>query len=172
MPKAVKWILFIILALAAMLAFNLLMDRNQNAVTPGNGDPIDSEPEKQVQVFFNNSRLDPEFSCYKVFPVTRMVPAGQDEKIYAVAQLLAGPTEEEKADHYETSINEGTALRSLLIDDGTAYADFNNQLGFEVGGSCRVGAIRAQINETLKQFDDVDDVVISIEGKTEEILEP
>jgi len=35
-----------------------------------------------------------------------------------------------------------------------------------------VTAIRAQITETLKQFPTVENVVISIDGRTEDILQP
>lgn len=171
MSKIVKWLVGIFIAVGAVLALSLVIDS-----TPGTGiienEPTSNEPTKTVEVFFNNSRLDPEFSCYKVFPVTRVVPSGQDEKLYAIAQLLAGPTEEDKLAQYDTSLNPGTTLRSLRVADRTAYADFDKQLDFQVGGSCRVGAIRAQITETLKQFAEVDEVVISIQGETEEILQP
>jgi len=45
-------------------------------------------------------------------------------------------------------------------------------LEFQVGGSCRVAAISAQIMETLKQFPTVKDVIISINSRTEDILQP
>jgi spore germination protein GerM len=45
-------------------------------------------------------------------------------------------------------------------------------LEFQVGGSCRVAAIRAQITDTLKQFPPVDEVIISIDDRTEDILQP
>ncbi|PIP22172.1 MAG: hypothetical protein COX38_02115, partial [Candidatus Nealsonbacteria bacterium CG23_combo_of_CG06-09_8_20_14_all_39_25] len=48
----------------------------------------------------------------------------------------------------------------------------DEQLEFQVGGSCKVSAIRAQITQTLKQFPTVDEVVISINGRTEDILQP
>jgi len=53
-----------------------------------------------------------------------------------------------------------------------AKADFDEQLEFQVGGSCRVSAIRAEITQTLKQFSTVKEVVISIDGRTEDILQP
>ncbi|MFP3868831.1 MAG: GerMN domain-containing protein [Desulfobacteraceae bacterium] len=53
-----------------------------------------------------------------------------------------------------------------------ARADFDQTLEYRVAGSCRVQAIRAQIEHTLRQFPTVTEVVISINGKTEEILEP
>jgi len=41
-----------------------------------------------------------------------------------------------------------------------------------VGGSCRVTAIRSQIEQTLKQFSTVQSVIISIDNRTEDILQP
>ncbi|MBA7661011.1 hypothetical protein ES703_69021 [subsurface metagenome] len=63
-------------------------------------------------------------------------------------------------------------IQKLIIENGVAKIDFDEQLEFQVGGSCRVVAIRAQITETLKQFPTVDNVIISIDGRTEDILQP
>ena len=52
------------------------------------------------------------------------------------------------------------------------YVDFSKELGIGVAGSCRVEAIRSQITETLKQFKNVENVIISIEKETENILQP
>lgn len=66
-----------------------------------------------------------------------------------------------------------TRLISLKVAGGTATAVFSPELGNYGGGSCNVGAIRAQIETTLKQFSSVRDVVIIQEGKTaEETLQP
>jgi spore germination protein GerM len=51
-------------------------------------------------------------------------------------------------------------------------ADFNERLEYQVGGSCRVSAIRAQISETLKQFPTIKDVIILINGRKEDVLQP
>ncbi|MBU3925210.1 GerMN domain-containing protein, partial [Patescibacteria group bacterium] len=56
--------------------------------------------------------------------------------------------------------------------NGIAKVDFDERLEFQAGGSCRVAAIRAEITETLKQFPTVNNVVISINGRTEDILQP
>jgi len=45
-------------------------------------------------------------------------------------------------------------------------------LEFQVGGSCRVSAIRAEIIQTLKQFSTIKEVIISINNRTEDILQP
>jgi spore germination protein GerM len=126
-----------------------------------------------VKVFFGNSKLDPEIlDCKKNFSVERMIPKTEAVGRAALEQLLAGPTDEEKAEGYFTSINPGVVIQSLTIENGVAKVDFNEQLEYQVGGSCRVAAIASQIRETLKQFPTVSDVVISINGRTEDILQP
>jgi len=124
-----------------------------------------------VKVFLNNRRLNTNDSCDVVFPVTRTILKTQETAYLALYELLLGPVGPEK-DQYHTSIPEGVKINSLRITNGTAYADFNSQLEYQVGGSCRVLNIRTQITNTLKQFSSVKNVIISIEGRTEDILQP
>lgn len=89
----------------------------------------------------------------------------------ALSQLLAGPDTTDVANGYGTSIPIFTLLKSITIQDGVATAEFSNAI--EAGGSCRMTSIRAQIEETLKQFPTVTAVVIRSEGKTAaESLQP
>lgn len=133
---------------------------------------LESVENVKIKVFFNNEKLDPEFSCYKVFPVERIIPKTQAIARVALEELLKGPTEEEKKGSFLTSINPGVKIQKLTIENDVAKVDFDKQLEFQVGGSCRVAAISAQIRETLKQFPTVKDVIISIDGRTEDILQP
>ena len=141
----------------------------------GSPTPVDSPSPvemTEVQVFFNNSKFDPEASCNIVFPVKREIQKTEAVGRAALEQLLAGPTQEEKDAGYFTSINPGVKIQKLTIVDGTAKVDFDAQLEFQVGGACRVSAIRSEITQTLKQFPTVKEVVISIDGRTEDILQP
>src|SRR5690606_22250048 len=90
----------------------------------------------------------------------------------AMEELLRGPTASEKSAGATTSLNDGIKIQRLVVENGVAEVDFDEQLQFEVGGSCRIQSIRAQIRETLRQFPTVKDVVISIDGRTEDILQP
>jgi len=126
----------------------------------------------KVNVYFNNSRMDAEFSCNKVFPAERIIPKTQAIARAAIEELLKGPTETEKSQDFFTSINSGVKIQGLVIEGGVAKIDFDEQMEFQVGGSCRVSAIRSQIIETLKQFSTVKSVVISINGRIEDILQP
>jgi len=133
---------------------------------------FDASQTTKVKVFFNNNNLDPEVSCNKVFSTEREILKTQTTARAALEELLAGPTFKEQSDGYFTNINSGVKIQSLTITGGVARVDFDETLEQAVGGSCRVAAIRAQITQTLKQFSTVKSVIISINGRTEDILQP
>ena len=66
----------------------------------------------------------------------------------------------------------GVRVRTTALANTIFTVDFDKQLEYQVGGSCMVSAIRAQITDTLKQFRKVGTVRISIDGRTEDILQP
>src|SRR3989344_7374869 len=126
--------------------------------------------QQTVTVYFSNSELDPnQIDCSVVYPVIREVSFTPQLIIASIGELLRGPTTKDQGLGYFTSIPQaGVQVQSLEVKDGTVYIDFNSALDEGVAGSCRVLAIRAQITETLKTFSDTDQVVISINGETEE----
>ena len=126
-----------------------------------------------VKVFFLNRKQDPNvLDCERMYPVMRRVPKTSAVARAALEQLLLGPTAQESGDGYFTNSNSGVRIQKLSIVRGIARVDFDERLRENVGGSCRVLAIRAQITETLKQFPTVKEVIISVNGQTENILEP
>lgn len=127
---------------------------------------------RKIKISLSNSKMDPEFSCNKTFAVEREISETQAVAKAALEELLKGPTEKEKTEGFFTSINPGVKIQKLTVENGIAKVDFNDQLEFQVGGSCRVSAIRWQIVNTLKQFPTVNEVVISINGRIEDILQP
>lgn len=134
--------------------------------------PMAAAETMSVQAYFSNSKLDPEITCEKVFPVKRVVAKTAAVARAALEELLKGPNAGEQALGYVTNINEGVQIKSLTIENGVAKVDFSEEIQREVGGACRVTAIRAQIVETLNQFATVKSVVISVNGNTEDILQP
>jgi len=127
---------------------------------------------KKVKVFFPNSKFTPKMlDCSKVFPVERTVlavPPG----VAALEALLKGPTEEEKENGYLTSINSGVEVIGFRVKEGIARVNLSARIEENVGGSCWVRSIRAQIKETLQQFTRIEEVVIAVEGEEEAILQP
>lgn len=150
-----------------------LPEHDEEFIVPVKFKSTEDDVEKMtVKVFFSNTNLDPEVTCQKVFPVEREIEKTLAVSKAAIEELLKGVTDAEKDNRYQTSINNDVKLNSIKIENKTAYADFNEQLHYQVGGSCRISLIRHQIEQTLKQFSSIDNVVISIYGKTEDILQP
>lgn len=125
-----------------------------------------------VKVFFSHEESRTEMDCSVTAPRERVIAKTQAVARAAIELLLVGPTLEEKSAGYFTSINPSVKLNSISIQAGKARVDFNGQLEQAVGGSCRVSAIRSQIEDTLRQFPTVKEVVISVNGRTEDILQP
>ena len=125
-----------------------------------------------VKLFFANDRLDPDVTCEKVFSVDRTIPKTKSVAKAVMEELLKGTNSDEESRGFRTTINPGVKINRLVIVDGVAQVDFDAKMEYQMGGSCRVNFIRQQIVETLKQFPAVKDVIISIDGRTEDILQP
>ena len=124
-----------------------------------------------VKAFFGKNEVTGT-TCSIVFPVERTVAKTQSVARVALEELIKGPSESEKAQGFFSNINHNAKIQSLVIDEkGTAKVDFSSEME-TTGGSCRVTEIRSEINFTLKQFPTIKDVIISINGRTEDILQP
>jgi spore germination protein GerM len=139
------------------------------------GTLIEEEAEEEEEVVAEESPLNLYFVVVeegqeRVEAVERMfvMEDGVEEEV--VNALLEGPTTEEEEEGYSTAIDSEATLNSFRIEEKTAYLDFSEEL--DASGSAMVMAIREQIEKTLLQFETIDDVVISINGETEEVLQP
>ncbi len=163
-------LLFIVGGILVILYFIFQDDINQK-VAPKT--PVPTVETMVVKAYFQNSVSDPALlDCSNVYAVSRTVPKSVEVARVSLEELLEGPSIDEVTAGYVSSINPGTLLNSIRIEEGVAYVDFSSVLGQAVAGSCRVQSIRAQIDRTLLQLPTVTSVVISIEGETEGILQP
>lgn len=128
----------------------------------------DTEDNLPVVVYFAQVRGGEEV----VIAVQRFVPRTEALGRETLEALLVGPTDEEKQVGVVSAIPEGVRLIDLYIEDGVATADFDRTLQDGVAGSATVTMIREQIERTLLKFDTVDAVLITIEGESEDILQP
>jgi spore germination protein GerM len=132
--------------------------------------PAPAAPEpgrREVSVFF--TRLQGQET--QMAPTPRTVPA-ETPAAGALRALLAGPTPEERARGLLTEIPPGTKLRKLVLEGGKARASFSEELDQNVAGTARVTTIRRQIEQTLRQFPELDEVVIEVDGHGEDVLQP
>jgi Immunoglobulin-like domain of bacterial spore germination/Sporulation and spore germination len=81
----------------------------------------------------------------------------------ALEALLDGPTAAERAANLGTTINAGTRLNGLTIDDGVATVDLDATFVGEETPAIAVGSL-AQIVFTLTQFDRIEGVVFEVDG--------
>lgn len=144
------------------------------------------EPTIDIQVYFAHTSLANEATCVK--PVTRTIAYTLAVGRAAIEELLRGPTLDEQEAGFWSAIpgpdqvaafrervghgGDRVRLNSLRIVDDVAYVDFSGEMEAHGGGSARVMCLRQQIVRTLKQFPTVQEVVISVEGCSEDVLQP
>ena len=78
--------------------------------------------------------------------------------------LFDGPNDAERRADVSTSINSGTDLLDLTIDDGVATVDLDDTYSAEETPATAVGSL-SQIVYTLTQFDSIDAILFEVEGK-------
>lgn len=129
------------------------------------------EWEKNVKVYFVDRNQVRETSCEANSFVERTVINAETLGPGAIEALIMGLTAEEN-EYLVTSINSKTNMLRFELIDGVAYVDFDKNLNDGIGGSCMVVSIKTQIENTLLDLPEINQVVISVEGETEGILEP
>lgn len=125
-----------------------------------------------VKLYFGNSEKTPKGQeCESVHPVERMAVNG-DSLAVTVHELLKGPSKLEEKTSYYTSLPENIPDPEIIINEDKIQLDFTEALQDRVGGSCRVNHIYRQLTKTVKQVSGKEDIVISIDGQTQDILQP
>jgi len=128
-----------------------------------------------VKAFFGNAKNGSSVDCSKVFGLTHTVVAG-DLTAVAMHELLKGPTPYEKSKGYSSALPEGVDQPKFTTGEGNGIAvDFDETLQQGVAGSCRVSAIRSQIEQTVLTAvvqEGIQRVRIYVNGNFEDILQP
>lgn len=166
MEKKVKYLFYLLICIVAFFVSINVFDGSLNKAAA-------FEWEKRVEVYFGNTTKGSAEDCSKVFPISRVVLNAETLGPGALEAMLRGVTDEsEKRAGYFSSLNDGVLIQKFDIVNKVAYVDFNSRFNEMVGGSCRVIAIRSQVEKTLTDLPDIDSVVMSVDGQTEGILEP
>ena len=124
------------------------------------------------KIFLGSNSQNPDAAdCTLVYPVERRAAKTPAVAQKALESLLDGPTTFEKELGYYSSVPAQVSLQAITINGSVARADFSSELD-RTGGSCRVLNIVSQIRATLLQFPTINEIVISVDGRTEDILQP
>src|SRR5690242_17060649 len=145
MPKLIKTFFYMI---ACSLVFIALVKTYEAPAPSQTASAFDWE--KTVDVYFWNDKLssDPN-DCSEVFPLSRSVLNAETLGPGALEALLKGPTQGEKEKWYGTAMPPGVLIQRFEVVNKVAYVDFNENLQKDVAGSCRILALRSQIENTL-----------------------
>ncbi len=129
----------------------------------------------KIIAFFGNSKLNPEsVDCSSVFPVERLIENKYNSNLINTTRgLLESLSSEETELGYYSAIPAGTFLKNINLTKGIVEVNFTSGLN-KIGGSCAVQAVRSQIEKTLMQFKEVQEVKICVDGNCnqDEILQP
>ena len=105
----------------------------------------------------------------RLVPVRRSRPFTQRVGTAALEDLLAGPTEAERAAGFTSAIPDGVQLLALAIDDAIATVDLSAE--FESGGgSHSIFARLGQVTCTLTQFPTVKGVLFELDGRPVDVF--
>lgn len=165
---------FILLALIFVIAGSYFASVDRSINLPSDkpeegGGLAESYPTRETTIFLGNTALNPNtIDCSKVFPVKRRIKDEPNIATLTIEKLLLGPNELEKTHGYYSSLGD-TKLNSINIMGDVATIDFDK---LPSGGSCLVGQARAQIESTLKQFDSINEVIITLKGDSVDVLQP
>ncbi len=131
--------------------------------------------ELAVSVYYASMSEDPDGLAPEVTYPTSFKIAGttrEEAAKKALELLISGPSEENKAKGFYTTIPKDTKVNFIKIEDGKIIADFSKSLN-SGGGSCDMQQRRSQIENTLRSvFPDDKEIIISVEGNSEQALQP
>ncbi|MBU2566486.1 GerMN domain-containing protein [Patescibacteria group bacterium] len=130
--------------------------------------------DKDFSIYFNNNKKDPEMlDCSNTYSVKRDIQSMDFDVSVAIHSLLQGPTNEEIEQGFFSNLPDNVNDPTVTYEKDRVILDFDETLESGVGGSCRVTAIRSQIEQTAESADPYRrEIVISIDGRTEDILQP
>jgi hypothetical protein len=120
-----------------------------------------SQATTRVNLFYPNSNQgDDACDPTSVASVKRSIPTTPSVLADTIKLLIEGKlTQAEKTAGFSTEFpKQGFVLKGANIKDRTAILEFSEVPGFTSGGACRIGLLRASIEETAMQFTGVDKV--------------
>ncbi|MEK7580406.1 MAG: GerMN domain-containing protein [Patescibacteria group bacterium] len=160
------WIITIALFVLVLGTFALLL-YNRKEPAPQN---------KKIAIYFNNNQFDPNFSdCGKTYPVFRIINDSVNLPEAALKELFKGPTEQEKEQGYVSWFSPQTEfiLKNLKIKNNTVYVDLIDIRPIipNASSSCGSAEFLSEIENTLKQFPEIEKIIFAINEKPSDFYE-
>ncbi|MBI5416879.1 GerMN domain-containing protein [Candidatus Poribacteria bacterium] len=125
-----------------------------------------NEEQTPITLYFGSEEEDKEFvtesrEIYKTQSLVNNVKQ-------AILKLIEGPNSDEAS----PVIPKGTKLREIYIENGHAYVNFSKEISenHPGGSEGEMATVSGITNTLLKNFSEIHDVQILIEGKVEESI--
>jgi hypothetical protein len=119
-----------------------------------------------VKLYFPNTKFNPDMlDCSLVYPIEREIAFTPAVATATLNELIKGPTVYEKEQGYFSVLPIETKINSIKIENGILSVDFN-KIVESGGGSCNMASKLSSLNNSLKQFETVNEVIISVEGNS------
>jgi len=157
------------------IAFLVLFSMNQppsgmQGVTDGHHATVGTHHDA-VTIYFSKTQGTESIveDVARPLPTSTDVQTGADPLRYALTELLAGPTGDEKAQGFYSEIPAGTKLLGLTYDGDTVNVNLSKQFE-EGGGSTTMQQRLEELKRTVYAVDNRHTLAVSVEGRLLEIL--
>lgn len=114
----------------------------------------------RIKLYFPNATRGKNGDCPNVYYVERDVFTVPTIGTSTMAELIKGPSDEERGMGYSSAFEDGTKFKSLKISNGLAEVRFDPDFK-AAKGACSRNTLRMQIVATLQQFPEVKRVGIT-----------
>lgn len=152
-------IMVLFIVVIGYLGYSLILD---NHTAPDN--PID------INIYFSNvneQRVGED--CSTVFSVNRTISKTDTLAETALEKLFEGTTTKEEGRGLHTDISPEFIIKKLTVSEGIATVELHNNLGLLGHSACAAATIKAQITKTLEQFPNINEVVIIVNDKANDL---
>lgn len=120
---------------------------------------------KIIKIFLKKLSEGQFENCEDVVSVERRIVDDVNALKRAIEELVRGPTIIDIQNNLATNISTEAKLLGVVIQDGIARADFDSNFLSLVENTCSKKILREQLEQTLRQFSGIEEVIISVEGK-------
>lgn len=118
------------------------------------------------KLYYSNSlKTTNPLNCDEVFPIEKEVVVNQELPKNVIKELFKGLSEEEIKLGYINNLPEKVEINKIEYSNRKVILDFGSEFTENLNYKCRLPAMIAQITQTLLQFEDIDEVAITVEGK-------
>ncbi|MBI5208037.1 MAG: GerMN domain-containing protein [Candidatus Firestonebacteria bacterium] len=162
--KAIILLLIVILLLTIILLYKLWPKHED---ITDNSPPLFTSNEEIINIsLYFGSEDDDEFviESREIYKTKILINQAKQ----SILKLMEGP----KTDKATKIIPDGTKLRELYLEEGRAYVDFSKEISenHPGGSKAETATINSIVNTLIRNFSEIKEVQILIEGKIENTL--